>query len=113
TEKHRKLMVAPNAATTSLWEKGRKYLVMVLSPVEALSEGVLDLAARNGLRSLAVINDDALVGKAIAKGAIELAKKKGLHVVFSETLPKGAADFSGILNKAKESKPDTKVSITA
>src|SRR6266705_527836 len=24
TEKHRKLMVAPNAATTSLWEKGRK-----------------------------------------------------------------------------------------
>jgi branched-chain amino acid transport system substrate-binding protein len=113
TEKHRKLMVAPNAATTSLWEKGRKYLVMVLSPVEALSEGVLDLAARNGLRSLAVINDDALVGKAIAKGAIELAKKKGLQLVFSETYPKGAADFSGILNKVKAAKPDVLVAGTA
>src|SRR5262249_15708990 len=31
TENHRKLMVAPAAGTTSLWEKGRRYLVMVVS----------------------------------------------------------------------------------
>jgi branched-chain amino acid transport system substrate-binding protein len=68
TEKHRKLMVAPNAATTSLYEKGRKYIVMVLSPVEALSEGVLDLAARNGLRTLGVINDTRLSGRRWARG---------------------------------------------
>jgi hypothetical protein len=48
-EKHRMLMIAPTAATTSIWEKGRRYLVMVLSPVEGLAEGLLDLAARNGL----------------------------------------------------------------
>jgi branched-chain amino acid transport system substrate-binding protein len=109
TEKHRKLMVAPNAATTSLYEKGRRYLVMVLSPVEALPDGVLDLAARNGLKTLAVINDDALVGKAVAKGAIELAQKKGLELVFSETYPKGTADFSGMLNQVKAAKPDVLV----
>ena len=113
TEKHRKLMVAPNAATTSLWEKGRRYLVMVLSPVEALSEGVLDLAVRHGLQSLAVINDDALVGKAVAKGAIELAQKKGLHLVFSETYPKGTVDFSGLLTKVKAAKPDVLVGMAA
>jgi len=81
TEKHRKLMVAPMAATSSIWEKGRRYLVMLLSPVEVLPEGVLDLAARNGLKTLAVINEDALVGKAATRGAIELAKKKGLELV--------------------------------
>src|SRR5262245_32977377 len=29
TEKHRKVMIAPMAGTTSLWEKVRKYLVML------------------------------------------------------------------------------------
>src|SRR3989454_510861 len=109
TEKHRKLMIAPMAATTSIWEKGRRYRVMLPSPVEALSEGVLDLAARNGLRALAVINEDALVGKAAAKGASELAKRKGLELVFSETYPKGTVDFSGILNQVKAAKPDVLV----
>jgi len=106
TEKHRKLMVAPFAARTSLWEKGRRYLVMLLSPVEVFPEGVLDLAARHGLKTLAVLNEDALGGKAAAKGAIELAKNKGLQLVFAETYPKGTADFSGILNQVKAAKPD-------
>src|SRR5439155_20328164 len=109
TEKHRKLIVAPMAATSSIWEKGRRYLVMLLSPVEVLPDGVLDLAARNGLKTLAVLNEDALVGKAATRGAIELAKKKGLELVFSETYPKGTADFSGLLNKVKAAKPDVLV----
>src|SRR5436309_8221727 len=109
TEKHRKLMVAPFAASTSLWEKGRRYLVMLLSPSEALPDGVLDLAARHGLTTLAVLNEDVLGGKAVAKGAIELAKKKGLQLVFSETYPKGTADFSGMLNQVKAAKPDALV----
>jgi branched-chain amino acid transport system substrate-binding protein len=106
TEKHRKLMVAPFASATSLWEKGRRYLVMLLSPTEALPEGMLDLAARHGLKTLAVINDDILGGKTAAKGAIELAKKKGLNLVFSEMYPKGTTDFSGLLNQVKAAKPD-------
>src|SRR6266446_2658162 len=86
TEKHRKLMIAPMA--------------------ETMSEGVLDLAARNGLRTLAVINQDgALVPNGVAKGARELAKKKGLDLVFFETLPNGTADLSGILNKVKAANP--------
>src|SRR5262245_9855911 len=109
TEKHRKLMIAPMAATTSIWEKGRRYLIMMLAPVEGLSEGVLDLAARNGLRTLAVIRLDGLVANAAAKGAGELARKLGLEVVFSETYPNGTADFSGILSRVKTAKPDVLV----
>lgn len=106
TEKHRKLMIAPMAAATSLWEKGRRYLIMLISPIEVSPEGVLDLAARHGLKTLAVLNEDVLVGKAAAKGAIALAKKKGLELVFSESYPKGTTDFSGILNQVKAAKPD-------
>jgi branched-chain amino acid transport system substrate-binding protein len=106
TEKHRKLMIAPAAGTTSIWEKGRRYLVMVLSPLEGATEGTIDLAARNGLKTIALISVDTLPAKAVAKGAIELANKKGLQVVLHETYPPGTTDFSAILNKVKEAKPD-------
>ena len=109
TEKHQKLMIAPNAATTSIWEKGRQYLIMMVSPTEGMSAGVLDLAARNGLGTAAVINQDALVPNAVAKGANGLAKSKGLEVVFSETYPNGTADFSNILTKVKAATPDVLV----
>jgi len=106
TEKHRKLMIAPAAGTTSIWEKGRRYLVMVLSPLEGATEGTIDLAARNGLKTIALVNVDTLPAKAVAKGALDLAKKKGLQVVFHEIYPPGTTDFSAILNKVKEAKPD-------
>ncbi len=106
TEKHRKLMIAPMAATTSIWEKGRRYLIMMLAPVEGLSEGLLDLAARNGLKTVAVIKLDGLVANAAANGAGELARTKGLQLVFSETYPNGTTNFSGILSKVKATKPD-------
>ena len=60
TEKYRKLLIAPAAGTTSIWEKGRRYLVMVLSPLEGATEGTIDLAARNGLKTMALINVDTL-----------------------------------------------------
>ena len=109
TEKHRKLMVAPAAGTTSLWEKGRRYLIMVLSPLEAATAGTVELAVRNGLKTIALINVDTLTGKAVVKGALELAKQKGLEVVFHETYPAGTTDFSAIVNKVKTAKPDVLV----
>jgi len=106
TEKYRKLMIAPAAGTTSIWEKGRRYLIMVLSPLEGATEGTIDLAARNGLKTIALINVDTLPAKAVAKGALDLAKKHGLQVVFHESYPPGTTDFSAILNKVKAAKPD-------
>jgi branched-chain amino acid transport system substrate-binding protein len=108
-EKHRKVMIAPNAATTSIWEKGRRYLIMVLAPVDSASVGALDIAARNGLRTVAIFNQNALLPKAVAKGANDIAKSKGLEVVFFETYPDGTTDFSGILNKVKATNPDVLV----
>src|SRR5215208_647775 len=108
-EKHRKLMIAPTAGTTSIWEKNRRYLIMVLSPNEAATEGLLDLAARNGLKTVAVIQQDALVPNATIKGASALAKSKGLDLVFHETYRTSPSDFSELLNKAKAAKPDVLV----
>ena len=91
-EKHRKVMVAANAATSSIWEKGRRYLIMVLAPVDSAAAGVVDTAARNGLRTVAILNQDALLPKAVAKGTSEVAKSKGLEVISFETYPDGTTD---------------------
>ena len=105
-DKHRKVMVAANAATSSIWEKGRKYLIMVLAPVDSASVGALDLAARNGLKKVAIINQDALLPKAVANTTNELAKGKSLDVVVFETYPTGTRDFSAILKKVQDAAPD-------
>jgi branched-chain amino acid transport system substrate-binding protein len=106
TERHRKVHVSPLAATTSIWEKGRRYLFMVLPPAELFLEGLIDMASRNGLKTVAIIEEDALFPKAVGKGAVELAKKKGMEVVLHETYATGTKDFSAILAKVKAGNAD-------
>ena len=105
TEKHRLPMPA-HAATTSIFKKGRKFVFMVLSPAEVFLEGLVDLAARSGLKTIALINEDTIATRAIVRGTIELAKKKGLQVVFEEAYPKGNTDFAPILTKVRAANPD-------
>src|SRR5437899_5668145 len=106
TEKYKKVMVSPLAATTSIFRKGRKYIFMVISPAEGYLEGLVDIAAKRGLKTVAVVNEDTLFSKAAASGAVELAKKRGRQVVFTEAYPKGNTDFSALLTKVKAANPD-------
>ena len=108
TEKYKKVMVSPLAATTSIFKKTprRQYIFMVISPAEVYLEGLVDMAAKRGLKTVAVVNEDTLFSKAAAAGAMELAKKKGLQVVYQEAYPKGNTDFSALLTKVKAANPD-------
>jgi branched-chain amino acid transport system substrate-binding protein len=106
SEKYQKVMVSPLAATTSIFKKGRKYIFMVISPAEAYLDGLVDMAAKRGLKTIAVINEDTLFTKASAVGVAEFAKKKGMQVVFQEAYPKGNTDFSALLTKLKAANPD-------
>ena len=112
TEKYKKVMVAPLAATTSIFKKGRKYIFMVISPAEGYLEGLVDMAAKRGLKTVAIVNEDTLFSKAAAAGAVELAKKKSLQVVFTEAYPKGTTDFSALLTKIKANNPDVVAAAT-
>jgi branched-chain amino acid transport system substrate-binding protein len=112
TEKYKKVMVAPLAATTSIFKKGRKYIFMVISPAEGYLDGLVDMAAKRGLKTIAVVNEDTLFSKAAAAGAVELARKKNLQVVFTEAYPKGNTDFSALLTKVKAANPDVLAAAT-
>jgi branched-chain amino acid transport system substrate-binding protein len=112
TEKYSKVNVSPLAATTSIFKKGRKYMFMVISPAEVYLEGLVDIAAKRGLKTIAIVNEDTLFPKTSAEGTAELAKKAGMQVVFTEAYPKGNQDFSALLTKVKAVNPDVLAAAT-
>jgi len=105
-EKRRMPMVAATGATSSIFKKGRKFVFMMLSSAELYFEGLIDMGAKRGLRTLAVINEDTLFPRAVRQGTIELAKKRGLQVVLTFAYPKGTTDFAPILTKVQAANPD-------
>jgi branched-chain amino acid transport system substrate-binding protein len=106
SEKYKMPMVAPIAAATSIYKRGRKFIFSVLPPTEVFLEGLIDLAAKKGLKTVALINVDDLSSSAVIQGTIELAKNKGLQVVFADAYPLGNTDFSAILAKVRAATPD-------
>ena len=59
----------------------------------------------------ALISTDDAGPRAVIQGAIELAKRKGLQVVFADAYPQGNTDFSailayGMLKQAREAAGD-------
>jgi branched-chain amino acid transport system substrate-binding protein len=112
TEKYKMPMVEPMASTTSIFKKGRKFVFMVQSPAEVYLEGLIDMAARRGLKTVAVVNEDTLFPKASAQGTVELAKKKALQVVLTEAYPKENTDFSALLAKVRLANPDVLAAAT-
>jgi len=111
-EKYRMPMVATQGAATSTYKKGRKFVFMVPSAAEVYLEGLIDIAARRGLKTVAVISEDTLFAQAVAQGTVELARKKGLDVVFETAYPKGSTDFAAILVRVRTANPDVLAAAT-
>ncbi|HEX6007041.1 MAG TPA: amino acid ABC transporter substrate-binding protein [Burkholderiales bacterium] len=112
TEKYRMPMIAAGAATTSIFKKGRKYIFMLLSPAEIYLEGLIDVAAKRGLKTIAILYEDTLFPKAIALGTVELAKKRGIKAVVLEAYPRQTTDFAPLLAKLKAANPDVVAAAT-
>jgi branched-chain amino acid transport system substrate-binding protein len=106
SEKHRMPMVSPAGATTSIHKKGRRFVFMMFSPGEVYLEGFIDVAAKRGLKTVALIYEDTLFPRGLAAGTTELAKKRGLSVVLVEAYPPGTTDFSAVLTKVRAANPD-------
>jgi len=104
TERHRMPMVAANVA--SIHGTGRRFLFGMASPAEVYLEGLIDLAAKKGLKTVALIDRDLGNVRATIPSAIDLAKKKGLRVAFVDAFPPETTDFSTILTRVRAANPD-------
>jgi len=106
SEKYRMPMVAAAGNSPSIFNKGRRFIFMMFTPAKMYLEGLIDMAAGRGLKTVALIHEDTGFAQAVAQGALELAKKRGLSVVLFEAYPPGTTDFSSVLRKVRAASPD-------
>jgi len=106
TEKHKMPMVAPAAAASSIYTKGRKFIFGMNPSGESGLEGLIDLAGKKGLKTVAMIYMDTIYGRAVSQGAAVLAKKNGLQVIMTEAIARGTTDFAAIMTRLRAANPD-------
>jgi branched-chain amino acid transport system substrate-binding protein len=102
-ERYKMPFVAYGAASTPIWEKGRKYIFNIVDVAENYQKGAVHLAKQIGVKRAALIGEDSLFPRQSAKGAKEWAKKLGIEIVVEENYPIKQTDFTALLQKIRGS----------
>jgi branched-chain amino acid transport system substrate-binding protein len=80
TEKHKFFMLAGSASGESVWQQGYKNIFGVYAPARRTLIGFLDLLARSGLESVAIIFEDSPHNISTSLGGLEWANRLGIKV---------------------------------
>jgi branched-chain amino acid transport system substrate-binding protein len=100
-ERYKMPFVAYGAASTPIWEKGRKYIFSIVDVAENYQKGAVHLAKQIGVKKAAIIGEDSLFPRQSAKGAKDWAKKLGIDIVVEENYPIKQTDFTALLQKIR------------
>src|SRR5512145_357360 len=100
-ERYKMPFVAYGAASTPIWEKGRKYIFNIVAVAEDYQKGAVHLAKQIGVKRAAVIGEDSLFPRQSGKGAKDWAKKLGIEIVLDENYPQKQTDFTALLQKIR------------
>jgi branched-chain amino acid transport system substrate-binding protein len=100
-ERYHMPFVAYGAASTPIWEKGRKYIFSIVGIAEDYQKGAMHLAKQIGVKRAAIIGEDSLFPRQSGKGAADWAKKLGIEIVLQENYPQKQTDFTALLQKMK------------
>jgi len=98
-ERYKMPFVAYGAASTPIWEKGRKYIFNIVAVAEDYQKGAAHLAKQIGVKRAAIIGEDSLFPRQSGKGAKDWAKKLGIEIVVEENYPIKQTDFTALLQK--------------
>lgn len=100
-ERYKMPFVAYGAASSPIWEKGRKYIFNIVAVAEDYQKGAIHLAKQIGVKKAAVIGEDSLFPRQSGKGAKDWANKLGIEIVVEENYPLKQTDFTALLQKIK------------
>src|SRR6266508_5849882 len=100
-ERYKMPFVAYGAASTPIWEKGRRYIFNIVAVAEDYQKGAVHLAKQIGVKKAAVIGEDSLFPRQSGKGAKDWAKQLGIDIVLNENYPLKQTDFTALLQKIK------------
>ncbi|RPH49787.1 MAG: hypothetical protein EHM85_12680 [Desulfobacteraceae bacterium] len=106
SERHGYVMLASGASGEKIWKRGYKNVFGMYATADRYFIGLLDLMARNDLKSVAVFYENSSFNIDIAKGIESWAKQFGLKVALSKGYESGKTDLPGLLSEARVVKPD-------
>ena len=109
TEKYKFPMLTAGASASDIWKRNYRYVFGVYSIAESYFDGVIELALKQGYKTIAVINEDTVFPTATATGTAAYARSKGIQVVYQEKYPTKVTDVSSLLTKIKSANPDVVV----
>lgn len=99
-------IVIAHGASTPIYGRGFKCVFGTLNTIEQYTDQIVRMASEHKLKRLALINENALFAQLGINAAAVQAKKYGMEVVYNQNFPNPTADFSSLLIKIKEAKPD-------
>jgi len=105
TEKLRYPMI-PYANADEIWRRGYKYVFEILPPAMHELDGALAFAKQQRLMRIALINENTVWARTVARGVIENAPAIGLELVSHEEYAKGTTDFRRLLRRVNDVKAD-------
>lgn len=107
TEAAERPLVAAMAASTELWVgRDRRWSVQMLNSAHTYLHGSVELAARNGAETAALVWENTRFPESVAGGVRAAAATHGLRLVLDRSYPAGAADHEALAMAAKEAGAD-------
>jgi len=100
TERHGYVMVACAAAGEQIWERGYRYVFGMHALSKRYFIGYLDLVARNGIESMAILFEKTPFNITAARGAQQWADRFGLRVDINQGF-ESPQEFPGLVQQLK------------
>jgi len=108
TEKYKRVMMLPMAASPEVYARGFKYMFGMLATTDIYLRDIFFLAAQQTPKpkSVAVLWKNDLANKGLADPVPQFCKDNGLDLIYNEKFAAGASDFSAELTVIKAKNPD-------
>lgn len=106
-------MVMPSlGANIEPYQGKYPYLIQAITQTPRYMVPAIDLAASRGYKTVALLVQNTQFPQELAKGIVAEATASGMTVVFRETYAPSTSDFSALVIKAAQHKPDLIIGAT-
>jgi branched-chain amino acid transport system substrate-binding protein len=94
------------ASAEIVWQRGCRNVFGVYATADRYFIGLMDLLARHGYASVAVLHARDAFSRSAARGCRKWAERLGLRVTNDEGFDSGEQELPGILEKVRQDPPD-------
>ncbi len=100
-------LVAAMAAAPGLWAgRGRSWSVQMINPGPTYLQGSVEVAAANGVRSVALVYEETQFPVSVAEGVRAAVQVHGMDIVLDRSYPAGAANHEELVATARDNGAD-------